>query len=173
MSGPKSRSGPCSAPALRALPLPGAAPWMGSLSSGGGLSTAEDVPPSLHGLGWAWLHHLGAAASEGSLGTCCWPGRERNTTASWKNSDTRGHVELKGKDLSRSRYVTKSRRGGIPRNSKRTEEIKIKRLELGRTWKSKRKALVEKPGRLETSYRTKGRREQAQIQQRARFTRKL
>lgn len=82
---------------------------MGSLSSGGGLSTVEDVPPSLHGLGWAWLHHLGAAASEGSLGTYCWPGRERNTTTSWKNSDTKGHVELKGKDLSRSRYVTKSR----------------------------------------------------------------
>lgn len=57
------------------------------------------------------------------------------------------------------------------RNSKRTEEIKIKRLDLGRTQKSNIKALTEKASLewLGTYYKTKRGREETQIQHRAFF----
>ena len=86
-----------------------------------------------------------------------------------KSKHYRSHVtESKGfvqKHICNQNHVRRQR------NSKRTEEIKIKQLDLGRTQKSNIKALTEKPalGWLEIYYRTKGHREETQIQHRACF----
>lgn len=155
------------------LLLPGAAPWMESPSSRLG-SALGRMFPLLPQAG------LGMAAPPQC---CCIRELLRSMLLARKEKKHHDFMEKskhqRSRGTEREGFIQKQicNQNQVRRHSQKSQENKRnqnKTVRVGkRTWKSKRKALVERPGRLETSYKTKGRREQTQIQQRAGFTRKL